>query len=50
MPLLDQLRAAGVGLDLNDVQAYATALVIRDEQGWLTWPDDPVDLFVREDG
>jgi hypothetical protein len=43
IPLLDRLRSAGVAVDLNDVQTYATALALRDEGGWLTWPDDLAD-------
>lgn len=39
-PVLDRLRTRGVGLDLRDVQLYATALAIRDRHGAERWPDD----------
>lgn len=38
VPVLDRVRAAGHGLDLRDVQAYATALAIRDRLGTTDWP------------
>jgi hypothetical protein len=40
VPLLERLRAAGVGLDLRDVQLYVTALAARDRLGCATWPAD----------
>lgn len=40
VPVLDRLRVAGVGLDLRDVQLYATALAIRDRHGYGSWPAD----------
>jgi hypothetical protein len=43
-PALDRLRAAGHGLDLRDVQAYATALAVRDRLGASAWPADLADL------
>lgn len=42
-PVLDWLRAAGVGLDLPDVQLYVTALMVRDRLGHATWACDLVD-------
>lgn len=42
-PVLDRLRAAGAGLDLRDVQLYATALAVRDRLGRQTWSADLVD-------
>ncbi|HEY3501879.1 MAG TPA: hypothetical protein VGN37_03695 [Actinocatenispora sp.] len=39
-PVLDRLRAAGHGLDLRDVQLYATALAVRDGLGASEWPAD----------
>ncbi len=39
-PVLEQVRATGAGLDLRDVELYATALVVRDRQGLSSWPDD----------
>lgn len=39
-PVLDRLRAAGYGLDLRDVQLYATALAVRDRSGSAVWPAD----------
>lgn len=44
-PVLDRLRAAGHGLDLRDVQLYATALAIRDRRGASDWPDDVAELW-----
>lgn len=43
MPALERLRAAGAGLDLRDVQLYATALAIRDRLGRQQWSADLVD-------
>lgn len=48
VPVLDRVRSAGVGLDLRDVQLYATALAIRDCHGCESWPADLEDrLGVR---
>jgi hypothetical protein len=44
-PLLTRLRAAGHGLDLRDVQLYATALALRDRLGTSTWPADLPDRW-----
>lgn len=43
MPLLERVRAAGAGLDLRDVQLYATALAVRDRRGGQAWPADLTD-------
>lgn len=40
VPMLDRLRAAGVGLDLRDVQLYVTALAARDRLSRDHWPSD----------
>lgn len=40
VPVLEAVRAAGHGLDLRDVQIYATALAIRDRRGSTDWPSD----------
>jgi hypothetical protein len=40
IPVLERLRADGVGLDLRDVQLYATALAARDRLGCDRWPGD----------
>ncbi|MQA95946.1 MAG: hypothetical protein GEV11_15320 [Streptosporangiales bacterium] len=45
-PVLNGLRAAGHGLDLRDVQVYATALAIRDRLGSSDWPPDLPDLWL----
>lgn len=42
LPVLDWLRAAGAGLDLPDVQLYATALAVRDRHGRHQWSTDLV--------
>jgi hypothetical protein len=44
-PLLERLRAAGHGLDLRDVQLYATALALRDQRGTAAWPSDLTELW-----
>ncbi|HET7388271.1 MAG TPA: hypothetical protein VFJ19_16575 [Nocardioidaceae bacterium] len=41
-PVLDRLRAHGVGLALRDIQLYVTALGVRDSLGRFDWPDDLV--------
>jgi hypothetical protein len=43
VPMLDRLRAAGVGLDLRDVQLYVTALAARDRLGHDNWRADLID-------
>lgn len=43
VPVLDRLRAAGVGLDLRDVQLYVTALAARDRLGHDNWRTDLID-------
>ena len=47
VPVLQRLRAAGHGLDLRDVQLYATALAIRDGRGAARWPADVTDCWPR---
>lgn len=44
-PVLDRVRAAGHGLDLRDVQVYATALALRDRLGRSGWPADLTDRW-----
>ncbi|GIL24959.1 hypothetical protein [Actinocatenispora comari] len=44
-PVLERLRAAGYGLDLRDVQLYATALALRDRRGAAAWPADLAELW-----
>jgi hypothetical protein len=44
-PVLERLRAAGHGLDLRDVQLYATALALRDRHGIAVWPTDLAELW-----
>lgn len=39
-PMLERLRAAGIGLELRDVQLYVAALAVRDGLGVSSWPDD----------
>ncbi|BCJ37479.1 hypothetical protein Athai_49820 [Actinocatenispora thailandica] len=46
-PVLARLRTAGHGLDLRDVQLYATALAIRDRRGSTEWPADLTELWPR---
>ena len=48
-PVLEQLRTAGAGLDLRDVELYATAIAVRDRDGFTGWPDD-LDQRVLEFG
>lgn len=40
VPVLDRLRTCGVGLDLRDVELYATAIAVRDREGLTDWPED----------
>ena len=42
-PLVDRMRGAGLGGDLEDVQLYVTALAVRDHLGSIAWPDDVID-------
>lgn len=44
-PLLDRVRSVGYGIDLRDVQVYATALAIRDRLGSPEWPRDIADRW-----
>ena len=39
-PVLDRLRSAGAGLNLRDVELYATAIAVRDRDGLSEWPND----------
>lgn len=39
-PVLRRLRAAGIGLDLRDVELYVAALAIRDRRGSVSWSVD----------
>lgn len=42
-PLVARLCDAGVGVDLDDVQVYVTALAVRDRLGASNWSDDVVE-------
>ena len=42
-PLVARLRDAGVGVDLDDVQLYVTALTVRDRLGAANWSEDVVE-------
>jgi hypothetical protein len=48
-PLVARLRAAGIGMDLRDVQLYVTALAVRDRLGASSWPADIVERLPTAD-